>query len=333
MKISLVICTYMRPESILKVLESVNIQLFKPLEIIIVDGSTNEHTREALKNFQTDIPLHYFLVDAEVRGLTKQRNFGVSKVSEDSEIISFLDDDVILRSIYFQEIAKTFTEHPDAAGVGGLDVRENGYFKLEPGQQVSNFHYYTFDGYATKEALRFKIRKFFGLITDLPPDIIPPYSHGRSGHPPSGKTYEVEHLIGLSMAYRKHIFQKICFSHYFEGYGLYEDFDFSVRSLAFGKLYVNTNAFLEHYHDPFGRPNFYKYGQMVVKNGWYVWRLKFPESDFVNTLKWHLTCLLLTHIRLVFILKGPDRSGAVQDYMGRMKAWFTLWLKKPVIER
>lgn len=333
MKISLVICTYMRPESILKLLESVNTQLFKPFEIIIVDGSTNEHTQEILKNFRTDIPLNYFLVDADVRGLTKQRNFGVSKVSADSEIISFLDDDVILHSIYFLEIAKTFQENPEAAGVGGIDVKENGYFKLEPGQQVSGFHYYSFDGYATKEALRFKIRKFLGLLTDLPPDIIPPYSHGRSGHPPSGKTYEVEHLIGLSMAYRKHIFKEIRFSPYFEGYGLYEDFDFSLRSMAFGKLYVNTNALLEHYHDPFGRPNFYKYGQMVVKNGWYVWKLKFPKSDFINILKWHLTCLLLTHIRLLILLKGPDRMDAFQDYIGRMKAWFVLWLKKPEIER
>jgi hypothetical protein len=42
-----------------------------------------------------------------------------------------------------------------------------------------------------------------------------------------------------------------------------------------GKLYLNTAAQLDHYHDA-GRPNQYQYGRMVVRNGWYVWRTKNP---------------------------------------------------------
>ncbi|MBN7812907.1 glycosyltransferase family 2 protein [Algoriphagus sp. H41] len=329
MKISLVICTYMRPDAIMDLLESVKPQRLQPHEIIIVDGSTNEETKRAVSGFSCEVPVHYHLVEPGHRGLTRQRNFGTARVAAESEIVAFLDDDVVLHPQYFEEIAKTFAAHPEAIGVGGLDVRENGYFKLQPGQEVSRFSHYVFDGYATPDSLRFKIRKLFGLMPDLPPDIIPAYSHGRSGHPPSGKTYEVEHLIGLSMAYRKSLFGHIRFSPYFEGYGLYEDFDFSLRSLAYGKLYVNTKATLEHYHVAPGRPNFYKYGQMVVTNGWYVWRLRFPKTRLADTLKWHLTCLLLTHIRLLIVVKGPHRGDAVRDYLGRMKAWFVLWFKKP----
>lgn len=331
MKISLVVCTYMRPDAILNLLHSVNSQWIMPDEVIIVDGSTNTATQQTLESFTSRVPLQYYLVEPAVRGLTKQRNFGVSKVSEEMEIVAFLDDDVVLKPIYFQEIAKTFSDFPGAVGVGGLDVRENGYFKLAEGQTLSKYSHYSFDGYATPEPLRFKVRRFFGLISDLPPDIIPPFSHGRSGHPPSGKTYEVEHLIGLSMAYRKHVFDHIRFSPYFEGYGLYEDFDFSLRSMAFGKLYINTKATLEHFHAPAGRPNFFKYGQMVVANGWYVWRLRFPKTSFKDTAKWHLTCLLLTHIRLLIVIKGPHRGDALRDYFGRMKAWFVLWFVKPKV--
>lgn len=315
----------------MNLLQSINLQRLKPFEIIIVDGSTNQDTQNAVTGFSTEVSFQYFLVDSSVRGLTKQRNFGTSKVSSDSEIIAFLDDDVVLHPQYFEEIANTFRQRPEAIGVGGLDVRENGYFKLASDQKISKFSHYTFDGYAVEESLRFKIRKFFGLITDLPPDIIPPYSHGRSGHPLSGKTYEVEHLIGLSMAFRKSLFEHIRFSPYFEGYGLYEDFDFSVRSLAFGKLFINTKATLEHYHSPFGRPDFFKYGQMVVTNGWYVWRLRFPETRLIDTIKWHLTCLLLTHIRLLIVVKGPNRGDALKDYFGRMRAWFVLWFNKPKV--
>jgi hypothetical protein len=37
---------------------------------------------------------------------------------------------------------------------------------------------------------------------------------------------------------------------------------------------LNTAAQLHHYHDVQGRPNQYQYGKMVVRNGWYVWRVK-----------------------------------------------------------
>ena len=48
MKFSLIICTYMRPESLVKLLNSVNIQSKYPDEILIIDGSLNEETKIAL---------------------------------------------------------------------------------------------------------------------------------------------------------------------------------------------------------------------------------------------------------------------------------------------
>jgi hypothetical protein len=38
------------------------------------------------------------------------------------------------------------------------------------------------------------------------------------------------------MAFRKVVVDSIKFSFYFEGYGLYEDADFSIRALQFGKM-------------------------------------------------------------------------------------------------
>ena len=79
--------------------------------------------------------------------------------------------------------------------------------------------------------------------------------------------------------FRKIVFDSIWFSPYFEGYGLYEDADFTLRLSKIGKLYVNTNAQLGHFHDESGRPNKYQYGKMVVRNGWYVWRVKYPNPS------------------------------------------------------
>jgi GT2 family glycosyltransferase len=331
MKISLVICTYMRSASLLRLLSSIENQHKKPDEIIIIDGSTDFATKLALKDEKYNFSIEYFLVEPNNRGLTKQRNYGVEKVSDQMDIVSFLDDDIVLEPNYFTEIEKSFVENEYAIGVGGIDLEENRYFKKDSNISYSKFSFYELDGWVIKEPLRYKLRKIFGLMTDLQPDIIPPYSHGRSGFPPNERTYEVEHLIGMSMAFKKEIFEKISFSMYFNGYGLYEDFDFCVRALPHGKLYVNTNAKVWHYHEPSGRPNQFKYGKMVIRNGWYVWKLKFPENTFLACFKWHATTLLLAKIRMLNIITGPNRFIALTEYLGRILGWFSIWLNPPEI--
>uniref|UniRef100_UPI002614DBFC glycosyltransferase family 2 protein n=1 Tax=Flavobacterium sp. TaxID=239 RepID=UPI002614DBFC len=89
MKCSLIICTYQRPQSVLQLLQSVQGQTLYPDEILIIDGSTDDGTEQILANnsFQN---LSYFLVSMEHRGLTKQRNFGIAKVSADVEFVCFL---------------------------------------------------------------------------------------------------------------------------------------------------------------------------------------------------------------------------------------------------
>src|SRR3954462_2343801 len=101
MKFSLIICTYMRPEPLLKLLQSVQVQNLYPNEILIIDGSTSNKTEIVLKENQFE-NLQYFLVDDQDRGLTRQRNFGINKVSDTMEIVCFLDDDTVLEPNYFE---------------------------------------------------------------------------------------------------------------------------------------------------------------------------------------------------------------------------------------
>ncbi|PSL03958.1 glycosyltransferase family 2 protein [Cecembia rubra] len=333
MKISLIICTYMRPQAVVKLLKSVDNQTYIPNEILIIDGSTDDATEMAIKEEDFRFNVSYFLVDSSHRGLTRQRNFGVSKVSSDADFIAFLDDDLVLEPNYFEEVEKTFIQYPNAVGVGGIDLKDNSYKPLDAAKSYPRFEYYILDGWVKKEPLRYKARKFFGLMPELQPDLIPDYSHGRSGFPLNGKVYEVEHFMGGIATYKKNIFDKISFSSYFEGYGLYEDFDFCVRALSYGKLYVNTNAQVWHYHEPGGRPNKYKYGKMVVRNGWYVWKQRFPQNSLKARFKWHATDFLLAQIRLLNVITGPDRKGAFQEYLGRTIGWFSLWFDPPKIQK
>ena len=123
MRFSLIICTYMRPQPLLKLLQSVSSQTLYPNEILIIDGSLYNQTQNTLEenNFKG---LKYFKVQEEDRGLTRQRNYGIERVSELSDIVCFLDDDVFLEPDYFDQLITTYSEKPDALAVGGYITNE-----------------------------------------------------------------------------------------------------------------------------------------------------------------------------------------------------------------
>lgn len=319
----------MRSESLLQLLQSVQKQTLYPDEILIIDGSTNTETEEVLNRNQFH-NLIYFAVPPEYRGLTKQRNFGIERVGNEMETVCFLDDDTILTFNYFEEIIKTFEDNPTISGVGGVAINENNWFLAESNQTYNPNHYYQWEGYAYKEGQRNVVRNYLGLQSNLGPGRMPDYSHGKTcGFPLNGKTYEVDLLIGMSFAFRKKVFVSIKFSSYFEGYGLYEDADFSIRALQFGKNAINTKVQLSHFHHPSGRPNQYQYGKMVVRNGWYVWRTKNPKPTFNHQFKWHSITILLTLIRFSNIFTTHKRKEALTEALGRTMGWWSLIFNKP----
>ena len=330
MQFTLIICTYKRAQPLLKLLLSVKEQTLYPTEILIVDGSPDDLTNDMLLQ-NTFEKIKYFKVSEKERGLTKQRNFGIARVQDESEIVCFLDDDTILESNYFEEIIKVFSENKDCVGVGGVAVNENRWFVANHDVKYNSKHFFQMEGYVLKESLRNKIRNYFGLHSDKKPGVMPEYSHVRTcGYPLTGKNYEVDLLIGMSMSFRKQIFDTLRFSTYFEGYGLYEDADFSLRALRYGKNYICTKARLGHYHDAAGRPNKYDYGKMVVRNGYYVWRVKYPKPSFNAKIKWHLITLLLTIIRFTNVFTTSKRKEAFTETLGRISGWFTLFFNPPM---
>jgi len=333
MKISLIVCTYMRPNSLFKLLKTVEKQTKVPDEVLIVDGSKDTKTEEMINSSLFDLNLTYHKVSDKDRGLTRQRNYGIKKVSDSIDIVAFLDDDIELDPNYFAEIARTYILKPDAVAVGGVSTNEVEWVKADETTGRS-FKYFTFDGWSRRDDIRYRIRKTFRLISNRQPGRVVPFGHERSiGFlPPTGKIYVVDSLIGMNMSYRKKVFSDVYFSTFFEGYGLYEDKDFSMRVRKYGKIYLNTNAKVEHHHDPLGRPNYIKYGQMVVWNGWRVWRVATPNPSFVDKLKWWSITMLLTYIRLGNAVVGPKRKDAIEDFLGRHKSMFKLIISKPPLE-
>jgi glycosyltransferase involved in cell wall biosynthesis len=323
----------MRAKPLIDLLSSVNNQTWYPDEILIIDGSTNDETQKVIETnkFQN---LSYFLVDSEHRGLTKQRNYGISKVSNFIDIVCFLDDDTILEKEYFENLIGTYSIFPEALGVGGYLTNESVWQKVTE-DYVPNINEYFFDGWKRKDGSRFVLRKKLGLDSNLPPCFLPEFFNGRSVGflPPSNKIYEVQQFMGGVASYKKSILDGTKFSDYFEGYGLYEDADFTLRLSNIGKLYLNTAARLAHYHDGSGRPNKFLYGKMVLRNGWYVWRVKYRNPSFKARFKWNLIVFLLTIIRFSNTFTTSDRKEAFTECLGRTVGWFSLIFNKPKIRK
>lgn len=332
MKFSLIICTYKRPKPLLQLLQSVKEQRLYPDEILIIDGSDNIDTKDVIKENEFK-NLKYFRVEAQNRGLTKQRNFGISKVSDESEVVCFLDDDTVLDQDYFRNVLETYKTFPYALGVGGYITNEVVWEKVtnDYAPKVNEFY---FDGWKRQDGSRFILRKRLKLDSDCPPGFSPLFSHGRSiGFlPPTNNVYQVEQLMGGVSSFRKSVFEKFSFSEYFEGYGLYEDADFTLRVAKTGKLYVNTAAKLAHFHNASGRPNQYKYGKMVVRNGWYVWRVKNPKPYFKHRVKWLSITMLLTLIRFSNSFTDRNKMPALTEALGRTVGLWSLLFFKPKLK-
>ncbi len=320
-RISLIVCTYERPAALDRLLDALVHQTRQPDEILVVDASEGHETAAVVRRHVDRGSRHarHVPVDEAHRGLTRQRNRGIAEAS--GSLIAFLDDDTIPEAGYFEAIEQCFERNREIAGVGaaidGPEWRRAGSGRTPPRG------WYRFDGWERRDDVRWRARQVLGLAPTIAPGRMPPAGHGRpvSFLPPSGRDYLVEYVMGGASAWRSDVFASHTFSPYFEGYGLYEDLDFCIDVARERPLMQCTSATLRHDHDPTARPPGYRYGQMVVKNGWYVWRRRWPCPSLADRIRWWLTTTLLLLARLGSVL-GPERRSAAEETSGRLAGAF-----------
>lgn len=322
MRLSLVICTYRRPGPVRRLLEAVAAQTRRPDEVLVVDASPDTETEEAVRG----LGAVYSRVPPEERGLTRQRNWGISRASGD--LVSFLDDDTVPEPAYFEEVLACFGRHPEAVGVGGYIANE---VEWRRGGSTASLAVFRDGPWERREDHRWRLRRRLGLDSPAPAGWMPPSGHGRpvSFVPPDGEDRRVEFFMGGAATWRKDLLERVRFSPWFEGYGLYEDMDFCLRAGGEGSLWLCTRARLAHLHDEGGRPHRFRYGRMVVRNGWRVWRLRWPSPPWPDRGRWWATTLLLAACRLGDAARGPARTAALTEALGRLWGAATLLWRRP----
>lgn len=230
-RVSVIIPTYNRAEDLQDCLLSVLTQEQKPLEVIIVDDSTNDEVRELINR----IKLKFVSINCELiyihnfreRSLTISRNIGIGIAK--GEIILFLDSDVVLDSNYLQNIIDVFQANQNALGVQGLIKTNENPSRIR--EKIIN----TYNKIFLIQIIRknsFKLLPSLGVMTS--PDV--------------DQLINCEWLSGANQSYRREILTKYFFDENLKKYSWGEDLDTSYRIFKNHphSLYLTPNAKLIH---------------------------------------------------------------------------------------
>lgn len=114
--ISVVICTRDRPDSILGTLRSVAAQEYPDFQVLIVDQSQGDETRQIVEEMSRGAPTCHYL-RLRTPGLSRAYNAAV-RVAR-SELLAFTDDDVVAPSDWLGRVARAFADHPEVSLVYG----------------------------------------------------------------------------------------------------------------------------------------------------------------------------------------------------------------------
>ena len=216
MKITVIIPTYRRPESLKQCLRGLAKQARLADEVLLIVRGGDKATRNFLKTLDRQ-KLSLRVSTVAVRGIASARNVGLDEAKGD--IIVFIDDDAVPRTDWLARLEKYYLADPKIGGVGGRDfIYQNG--KLQKGA-----------------------KKIVGKIQWW----------GRTvgnHHLGVGKPREVDILKGVNMSYRKEAIADIRFDRRLLGSSVHPgheiDFCCYIKSKGY-KLIYDPEVSVDHY--------------------------------------------------------------------------------------
>lgn len=250
MKVSIVIVTKDRPSDLAQCLNSIAMQSHNSHQVIIVDSSADNQSRTVAQRYSKRLPILY---THSAPGITKQRNIARVLIATDTDVVLYIDDDVILEADNILQLQDFFSQYPDAVGVTGNIIGEETHSLFKRFFGSLSLLY-------TPE--------IFGITAGLFNIINTPI-----------KQQSVRWLPGAFMAYRWTSVVDIAFDEWFTTYGLAEDLDFSLQAGARGDLYVNPDIQVTHTHSNLGR-NWHRFGVMRIRNRNYIRKKHFSGLKY-----------------------------------------------------
>lgn len=225
--VSAVIASSGRPEILYETILSLLSGTRLPDKIVIV--AAKEEDLPALPqdmNIETHI---------ESQGLTRQRNAGISRVRDISDILLLIDDDIIFQKEYLENMISAFERDPDAVLIMG-EILKNGDISLEAAKSLAAND-------IVSEALRKKYTR---------------------------TTQKWGYVYGANMAFRSDFFKNHRFDERLPLYGMMEDVDIGTLARRAGNVGYYHGARCVHLRYPGGRISQRKLGFSEIMNSVYL---------------------------------------------------------------
>jgi GT2 family glycosyltransferase len=303
--VSLILCTYQRPESLARFLRSLTEQEPRPDRLIVVDASPGADTERMLRDVEPTAPLAgclcYLRVAGRLRGLTRQRNLGLRFVATD--LVAFFDDDIVLLPHCLAELERHCRRRSDIVGVAARIVNE-----CRP-----------------PDAL-WRLRRRLRLVPELSPGRYFPsgISTPWGFLPPTGEFVEGDWLPGGATMWRTEVARALGFCEEFDGYALGEDLDFSLRARRRGRLGVAGTARLLHLREPSGRPAWYQLGVMGLRNADRIHRRAYPDREW-QARCWFAYAWAIDTLLLARRFRSPRLwAPGLLQIAGRLRAFWEI---------
>jgi GT2 family glycosyltransferase len=277
---SVVICTRNRPDDLAACLASLGAQTRRPDEVVVVDASDDDRAERRARAWAAAGAVPAVRVLRAAPGLTRQRNVGVRAATGD--VVTFVDDDVVLDPGYVAAILALFEADPGLGGAEGTVAHE----PLRGRARLANAFRRAFlmDALGRRHRMQ------------------------RSGIPLIGAwpaTVElVDCLSGCNMSYRREVLAATAFDEWYAGYGLGEDADFSWRVARRWRLAQTPRARLVHRHSEVARERRPTFVEMSRVHHYYFVRKNMPSS----WTTW--ACYLWSELgQLLALLKTGDTAS------------------------
>lgn len=259
MKLSLIIPTLNRPQDLTLTLESILSQVLKPTQIIIVDQSDDDQSQRICSVYQTRwLVIDYY--QFTIKSWAQARNFALSRLDPNVEIVVFLDDDVSFESSFLGNLNQYIASNIDIIGwtwkinspTRSVSFAKKLWLRLLGAWRNSN-----------QQVVR---KTWFNQLFTTQPDI----------------EQQVQRLSGCGMRYRRYILDMgYRFPDKFLKYSIMEDLFLSYQIYRdYPELLTYTTTAEMTHHESLNRsiPNYQKIRQHCVHR--YLFHKQFTISIF-----------------------------------------------------
>jgi glycosyltransferase involved in cell wall biosynthesis len=290
-KIAVIIATYKREDSLLKVLQALENQTRKPEIVVIADASNGSNLEGAIAS----ISMKVRVLNSKIASLTVQKNLALDYLMANwnGDFIQVLDDDTFPVDNYLEILSEFLLANPKSIGCSG--------YCTETDQGGLASKYRKVKGIARLKKILFWV---FGLESFKPGSV----TWGGVGifANMESRACETEWLQGASM-WRSWLFDHEKYHPQFLGSALAEDLEFSLRASAYGSMYALSDAHLPHGYSELNRPNLPLHYYRFARNRYFIYSN--PSQKRFRKIGYYIsTSFLSLAILLKSFLSGRDFS-------------------------